>query len=308
MEPAMHTEPENQPIWIVVESTPDREEVLLDSLVLSAARIPHAVRAVDGQWQLRVFRKMAPRAREELALFAEENRYWPPAPPQAAEEQIVEKAPVVLPVVAALAVFHAVTGEWGRENPWFVAGAVNRVAVLDGGEWWRLITALTLHADVAHLLGNVFFGGILAHVLCRHLGNGLAWFSILLASVAANGINVLLHDNLYRSVGFSTAVFSMVGMLSGLRLRRVGNWREMVLALGSAAALLALLGSSGENTDLGAHFWGVGSGFFVGLVLAHGSQVKGGAFPVLGQGLLLALGGGTILVAWWLALAGSALS
>jgi membrane associated rhomboid family serine protease len=176
--------------------------------------------------------------------------------------------------------------------------------VLADGEWWRLVTALTLHADSAHLLGNVFFGGLLAYVLCRHLGSGLAWFSILLASVAANGINVLLRDNFYQSVGFSTAVFSMVGMLSGLRLCRVGRWRETVLALGSAAALLALLGTSGENTDLGAHFWGVGSGFLAGLALAHAGLSWGKTLSLSGQRLLLLAVVGTVIAAWWRALMG----
>jgi len=299
-------ESEKQPIWTVVESTSDREEILLSSLVLSAARIPHAVRAVDGQWQLRVFWKFSGRASRELALFAEENRHWPPQPDiSGVLENIAERTPVVLPFVAAQVVFHSVTGGWGRENLWFAAGAVNRVAVLADGEWWRLVTALTLHADSAHLLGNVFFGGLLAYVLCRHLGSGLAWFSILLASIAANGINVLLRDNFYQSVGFSTAVFSMVGMLSGLRLCRVGRWRETVLALGSAAALLALLGSSGENTDLGAHFWGVGSGFLAGLVLARGGQAWGRTLSAFGQRLLLLAVSGTVIAAWWWALAGS---
>lgn len=304
----MHMDSEKQPLWTVVESAPDRESILLSSLVLSSARIPHAVRAVDGQWQLRVFWKLSGRAREELALFAEENRHWPPLPdPEEGLGGIAERTPVVLPVVAALVAFYSVSGGWSQENPWFLAGAVNRGAVVADGEWWRLVTALTLHADSAHLLGNVFFGGLLAYVLCRHLGSGLAWFAILLASVAANGINVLLRDNLYHSVGFSTAVFSMVGMLSGLRLRRVGHWREVVLALGSAAALLALLGTSGEDTDLGAHFWGMGSGFLAGLLLARGGLARGRIFPRSGQRLLFSASIATVLAAWWWALIATAL-
>ncbi|MBU3936707.1 MAG: rhomboid family intramembrane serine protease, partial [Proteobacteria bacterium] len=115
----------------------------------------------------------------------------------------------------------------------------------------------------------------------------------------ANAVNLFFHDDLYRSVGFSTAVFGMVGMLSGMRLRRVGGWQEMVLALGSAASLLALMGSSGERTDLGAHFWGVGIGILVGMVLvALGFAGKRVLAPV-GQWLLF-YGSLAIVFGCWL--------
>ncbi|MFA6497990.1 MAG: rhomboid family intramembrane serine protease, partial [Desulfurivibrionaceae bacterium] len=195
--------------------------------------------------------------------------------------------------------FHAITGGWESHSQWFVSGSLDRVKVLSDGQWWRLITALTLHTDSAHLLGNVFFGGLLAYSLCLHLGSGIAWFSVLLTGVLANAINVFFHDDLYHSIGFSTALFGMVGMLSGMRLRRIGGWQEMVLALGSAASLLALMGSSGERTDLGAHFWGVGVGLLVGMILvALGFAGKRVLAPV-GQWLLF-IGSLAMVVGCWL--------
>jgi len=261
---------DNQSKRVVVGITPEADLAHLWSLVLHAANIDHGLHHGAAGWQLMVAEESCSRAVEELRLFTEENHNWPPEREGRSDrEDIVEKSPPVLPVIGGLIVFYAITGGWGETNShWFVSGALDRARVMSDGEWWRLITALTLHADSVHLLGNIFFGGLLVYALCRHLGSGIAWFSVLLTAVLANAINVFFHDDLYRSVGFSTAVFGMVGILSGMRLRRIGGWQEMLLALGSAASLLALMGSSGERTDLGAHFWGVGVGLLVGMILA----------------------------------------
>lgn len=290
----------NQARQVVVRETSDNDLAHLWSLVLHAADIHHDLLHGEAGWQLLVSEKDFSRATDELRLFSEENHNWPPERAARSDrEAIVEKSPPVLPVIGALVVFHAIAGGWDANNHWFAIGALDRVRVMSDGQWWRLITALTLHADSVHLLGNVFFGGVLVYSLCRHLGSGIAWFSVLLTGVLANAVNLFFHDDLYRSVGFSTAVFGMVGMLSGMRLRRVGGWQEIVLALGSAASLLALMGSSGERTDLGAHFWGVGIGLLIGMVLvALGFAGKRVLAPV-GQWLLF-YGSLAIVFGCWL--------
>ena len=49
--------------------------------------------------------------------------------------------------------------------------------VLDG-QWWRTITALTLHSGLAHLISNLVFGCAFGGLAAHSLGSGLAWFSI----------------------------------------------------------------------------------------------------------------------------------
>lgn len=285
---------------VSVGVTPEIDLAHLWSLVLHAADIDHRLRHGEAGWQLLVSEEDISRATEELRLFSEENHNWPPERAVRSErETIVENSPPVLPVIGALVVFYAITGGWEGHSHWFASGALDRVSVIGDGQWWRLITALTLHADSAHLLGNVFFGGLLVYSLCRHLGSGIAWFSVLLTGVLANAVNVFFHDDLYHSIGFSTAVFGMVGILSGMRLRRIGGWQEMVLALGSAASLLALMGSSGERTDLGAHFWGVGVGLLVGMILAALGLAGKRVLAPVGQWLLF-LGTMAMVLGCWL--------
>jgi membrane associated rhomboid family serine protease len=284
-------------------ATADTDLAQLWSLVLHAADIDHGLRRSEAGWQLLVSEEDLPRAAQELRLFTEENHNWPPERSAHSEREfIVENSPPVLPVMGALVAFHVITGGWEANSHWFASGALDRVRVMHDGQWWRLITALTLHADSVHLLGNVFFGGLLVYSLCRHLGSGIAWFSVLLVGVLANAVNVVLHDDPYHSIGFSTAVFGMVGMLSGMRLRRIGGWHEMVLALGSAASLLALMGSSGERTDLGAHFWGVVVGLLAGMSLAAFGFTGKRVLAPTGQWLLFVGSLAVVLGSWWCAL------
>ena len=67
------------------------------------------------------------------------------------------------------------------------------------------------------------------------------------------------------SIGFSTALFAAVGALSGLMSLRSRALAVPPLAAG--AALLAMLGTEGENTDYMAHICGLACGTGLGLLL-----------------------------------------
>ncbi len=52
---------------------------------------------------------------------------------------------------------------------WLEAGAGHAAAIAHG-EVWRAVTALTLHADGGHLLGNLALGSIVALLLAQVTG------------------------------------------------------------------------------------------------------------------------------------------
>jgi rhomboid protease GluP len=281
-------------------ATPDYRQASLWALVLAAMAISHKLELRDGQWLLLVAAEDEAAARRELANFEEENRNWPQKP---AEHLLLtsDQHPPTVPIMGGLVIFYLVTGPWQGDNPWFAAGAVSSERILADGEWWRLVTGLTLHADPVHLLGNLLIGGVLIHLLCKQLGSGLGWALLLLSGVLGNLLNILLRGE-HLSVGFSTAVFGAVGLLSGLHMRRgAGFGKGLLLPLGAALSLLAFLGTEGERTDLGAHLWGLAAGLGLGAAFAR---------FVLGQRLmrphwqsfLLAASLLVVTVSWWLAL------
>lgn len=266
MEPSI-SEPTGEPTVI---SSPHHELIDTCSLVLSAKNIKHQIQqGSDGNIQIIAPPQVVERARYQLRLYLEENRNWPP--PQVVVQH--SSFPSLLPtlvLVGSLAFFFMITGPWRPGALWFETGANDADAILDGGQWYRLITSLTLHADFSHLAGNCLIGGILVYFFLQINGVGFGLLAILLSGAAGNLLNILAHGNNHLSVGFSTAVFSIIGMLSMYQVieQRQPFGIRFFVPFMAGAALLAMLGSSGERTDLGAHLFGLLSGLIIGLLIA----------------------------------------
>ena len=166
------------------------------------------------------------------------------------------------------------------------------------GELYRIVTALMLHADVVHLLGNMVGIAIFGTAVCGIMGRGLGWFMILLTGIFGNFINAVFLKTGHLSIGASTAIFGAIGILAGHqfleRFRQPGQRMKAWLPLAGGIALLGFLGS-GAHTDLTAHLFG----FLSGLVLAI---IKGVFFkhPLtgIGQNFFMVLFVGVLVAAW----------
>ncbi|MEE4165054.1 MAG: rhomboid family intramembrane serine protease [Desulfocapsaceae bacterium] len=240
------------------------------SLVLSAKNIGHRIREnTDGTIHIICPAQTVERARHQLNLYLEENRNWPP--PKIAVQH--SRFPALLPTLAlvgSLIFLFMITGPWRPGALWFEAGANDAEAILDGGQWYRLITSLTLHADFSHLAGNCLIGGVLLYFFLQINGAGFGLLAVLLSGTVGNLVNVLAHGGDHLSVGFSTAVFGIIGMLSMYQMieQRQPFGIRLFVPFMAGAALLAMLGSSGERTDLGSHLFGLLSGLVIGLLIA----------------------------------------
>jgi membrane associated rhomboid family serine protease len=138
------------------------------------------------------------------------------------------------------------------------------------GQWWRAVTALTLHVDTRHLIGNLAFGAVLGFLASHGLGGGVAWLTILVGGTLGNLANAWIQDATHSAVGASTAVFAALGVLVALtfahrRSATVGTlrrWSPLVAGL----LLLAWTGMGGERTDVLAHVTGLLAGLIVGAI------------------------------------------
>jgi len=206
-----------------------------------------------------------------------------------------------LVMAGALVLAYLATGPREADGTAFQAGSADAGRILSG-ELWRTVTALTLHADVSHLVANVTAGAFLGTAVCRTLGGGLGALLIVATGIAGNGLNAFLHGPLHVSVGASTAVLGAVGLLSGLAFARTRRTRRARarswLPLAAGLALLGMLGSD-PHTDLGAHL----CGFVVGVVLGAIAGWTLSAVP--GRGIQRALAATALAVvaaSWWCAL------
>ena len=254
---------------VIVFSSDDMMLVDTCSLVLSARNISHRIdRRIDGSASILVKAEMEPEAAGQLRAYFRENRNWPPPLINSQIQPLSTGLPVIL-TMAALALFYYVTGPYNPDSIWFAGGAGNSSAVLRDGHYFRLVTALCLHSDFSHLAGNVLIGGFLLHFYLQISGTGLGLLSVLSAAVAGNYLNTLVHGPGHISIGFSTAVFALIGLLSAHQIieHKRGFGIRMLVPLMAGAGLLAMLGSSGVRTDLGAHLFGLVSGLALGLIL-----------------------------------------
>lgn len=150
-------------------------------------------------------------------------------------------------------------------------GANSSVGLFARGEWWRPFTALFLHADFHHLLGNLAGGCAFFSLAARSLGTWRGWGLAMLSGVLGNLLTAWFHHPApFRSLGASTAVFGALGLLTGLGLRfarhRHHGLRPLAAPLGGGLMLLAWLGTGGQQVDLLGHLLGFASGLALGLL------------------------------------------
>ncbi len=244
------------------------------ALVLVSKDFSPLIRWADDTFELHVPHDELTAAKVELDAFdVEELAAHRAAHADAALERLPATRYAALGSVLMallLLAFFAVTGPRAGGSEWFSAGASDAERVLQG-EWWRAITALTLHADSAHVISNVGIGTLVVGAVMRSEGVGLGSALVVASGTLGNLVNAWAHQTLHRSVGFSTAVFGAIGILGGLAYvhgrRRAHRLRPAWTALGVGLALLAMLGS-GERSDVLAHLFGGLAGVGLGLLTA----------------------------------------
>ena len=231
------------------------------SLVLEQEGIPHELRRVeDARWAFQIDEADAAQAQAAIAAFERENPL-PVRPPEQVHPLTGAVATGVAFSLAVLAMYLR-TGPEVAGSPWFERGSADAAAILRG-EWWRTVTALTLHADAGHVAGNAVLGGLLLALLARSVGPGMASALMLLSGAAGTlaAAGLVRHD--FVSIGASTAVFGALGTLAALPRHSRRVWMPVIGGL----ALLAFLGTS-KRADVAGHLCGFVSGVLVGVAVS----------------------------------------
>lgn len=164
---------------------------------------------------------------------------------------------------------------WQQTGPPLEAGRADSVAIVEGGEWARAVTALMLHGDVVHLVSNLIAGMGFAFCVARFFGAAAAWLLILICGALGNALNAwVYYPEPHHSIGASTAVFAALGLLTGAGVwvavkeaRQSWSMPPWFIPVFGGVTLLGLVGigdgSLNGIVDVAAHI----SGFFCGLLL-----------------------------------------
>jgi membrane associated rhomboid family serine protease len=185
---------------------------------------------------------------------------------------------------------------------WTTQGRMSNEAVARG-EWFRLFTAVMLHADLAHLLANVTFGAIFLGLAMARFGWGVTLLATFLAGGLGNVLGYILYDAPYHGVGASGMMMGALGLLC---IHSFGLWRKSpkaaryVLSGVIAGVLIFVLFGFSPGSDIIAHLGGFLAGLVFGaaLALVNEKTVHAARWNLPAAGTVAAI----IAVTWGLAL------
>ncbi len=254
-------------------ATPRKREAEEWALVLEAEGMPVRVVRDGPYFTIAVRPADIPRVAASLAAWQSERSVK--APPEfLATFASASKGEILLAIASAfsLVAFHLGLERAGRLED-FIDRGENQAALVLAGELGRTVTALTLHADLTHAVGNGLFGAFFLAALAGRVGLGLALACFVVTGTLGNLADALYYRASHSSIGASTGVFGLVGVLAGLaawrRHQLASRNRGAWVALGAGLAIVAMLGGAGPKIDLAAHLFGLAAGSLAGLALAY---------------------------------------
>lgn len=252
---------------------PTLEQAHEHGLVILAMREPCLIAETEtpGQYSLQAEPAAASQIASELQAYENEREIPRPLLP----ERELFRFPAGWEVYGIWMLALVACFLWQQEHPALAERAASSSSGLIGhGEWWRPFTALFLHADMPHLLGNLLSGLFFGTLVARTIGAWRGWALILACGTIGNVLtSALTWPEEFTSIGASTAVFGALGILSGLgfsamlRARLHLPWAQTAAPVLAGIILLGWLGGgqSNGNTDVLGHVFGFGTGLTAGI-------------------------------------------
>lgn len=145
----------------------------------------------------------------------------------------------------------------GQDDRLILDYALHPAAVAYDQEWYRLMTAVFLHASLLHILFNMYVLLVLGPTLERILGHGRYLVLFLLAGLGGSVASFAFSSPMTRSVGASGAIFGLMGALlvAGRRLRYDVTQVAVLIGINIVIGFLP-----GSGVDWRAHLGGLVTG------------------------------------------------
>lgn len=204
-------------------------------------------------------------------------------------------APVTSALIAInLLVFLITVGQGAGVNSpggeLFRKGAL--VGVLVGqGDWWRLVTAMFLHAGVLHIAFNMLALWWLGSVVEQALGP-LRFLLVYFSSGLAGSAGALVISGLYTpTVGASGAIFGIMGALLVLEYLQTGSFAGQAMSM---IVINLALSFAIPNISIGGHIGGLIGGVVGTFALTRTRYMRP---RYLGPALVVLVGVASVVIA-----------
>lgn len=182
-------------------------------------------------------------------------------------KKIKEKKPIpitILMLSANITVFltYLVIGE-----PFIDSYCMNPVSI-SAGEYYRLFTAMFLHAGVDHIFSNMILLFFMGEIIESKIGSVRYSILYVLSGVLGNVASYIysLKVSPHTSIGASGAVFGLIGMFTIMAIIKYKGIevpkKRLVLML-----IFCIYSSFDAYVDFVAHFGGLATGLLLGVIM-----------------------------------------
>jgi membrane associated rhomboid family serine protease len=165
------------------------------------------------------------------------------------------------------------------------------------GDWWRLLTAAFLHANIVHIGLNMLALGWLGAPVERYIGS-VRYLALYIVSGLAGSAGALITTPLGVTVGASGAIFGILGALLIIEYQQTGSiaGQAFMLIVINLAFSFTVAGIS-----IGGHIGGLIGGILAMLAMSrfgrgHAAYGRPG---LIGWAGLIAVGIVSVAVAYW---------
>jgi len=188
---------------------------------------------------------------------------------------------VTLALLLAFAVVYLVSDVFLRSElqEQFLMWAGNSADTVGEGEWWRLVTALFLHANLLHLFMNGAGLWIFGSAVEKTMGRWRFLVVFLLAGVLGNLLSAsMAHYDV--AIGASGGIFGVIGAF-GVAVWRLRSpmyhalRRRLLFVLTLMVATDFTIGGLEPHVDNLAHVGGFFAGILIAMVLGPRRKLKG---------------------------------
>jgi len=142
-------------------------------------------------------------------------------------------------------------------------------AVLHGGWWWQLFTAMFVHVNIVHVFSNMFFLLIFG-LRAEELFTDTEYYLVYIASGLLGNFLSLLYPLNVRSAGASGAIFGLFGAVI-IYLRKMVERSVLGAVL---FAFMFFLITLSVDTNVYAHLGGLVAGLILGYWLAKARKLQ----------------------------------
>ena len=156
-------------------------------------------------------------------------------------------------------------------NTLYQAGQVG-LEYIKNYEYYRLLTAMFLHAGIDHIFGNMLLLYFIGNMLERVIGQKKFLIIYIFSGVIGNIVSCIYEFHISKpmvSVGASGGIFGLVGAMLYLVIRKNKRIEISLTRMLFMVAYCIYSSFVGDNINIAAHFGGLVAGFFITFLLCQ---------------------------------------